>query len=50
MFKTSKGKIIEVTHEGLDYYTVKIEVDPNLTWNSGEFAMFSLSDKKIKGK
>lgn len=50
IFKSSKGKIIEVKHHELDYYTVKIEVDAKQTWNAGEFAMFSLNDKLLKGK
>lgn len=50
IFKSSKGKIVEVIHHDLDYYTVKIAVDAKMRWNAGEFAMFTLKDKSIKGK
>lgn len=50
IFKSSSGKIVEVISHGSGYYTVKIAVDSKLVWNAGEFAMFTLQDKKIKGK
>mgnify|MGYP001428730962 CR=1 FL=1 len=50
MFRTNQGHIMEVKHHFADYYTVKVKPDKAFTWVAGQYAMFSLKDKSIKGK
>lgn len=50
IFKTAHGRVSEVKHHEADYYTVKIKVDGNLTWNAGEIGQFTLKNKNLKGK
>ncbi|MEA5015045.1 MAG: FAD-dependent oxidoreductase [Candidatus Limiplasma sp.] len=50
MFRKSQGLITEVKHRSADYYTVKVKIDKGFTWIAGEYAMFALKDKAIKGK
>ena len=50
LLKTHQGIITEVKHHFLDYYTVKVATEKDFTWVAGEYAYFSLKDKRIKGR
>lgn len=48
--KKHQGRITEVNHRFLDYYTVKVATETGFTWVAGEYAYFSLKDKRVKGR
>ena len=50
MFKKRQGRITEVNHCFADYYTIKVMPEKGFTWVAGEYAIFSLKDKRIAGK
>lgn len=50
MRSKSRGLITEVKHCAADYYTVKVKVDEGFAWVAGEYALFSLKDKAVKGR
>lgn len=50
LFEKHQGRITEVTHHFLDYYTVKVATEKDFTWVAGEYAYFTVKDKRIKGR
>ena len=50
MFKKASLLVESVENPYGDYYSVKLKIDDNLTWEAGEHGVFKLPGKAVNGK